>query len=142
MVVSVIGWVKGAGPKASEFDNMLSNPDNNVCFSIRAATEDVTNSSGKLDRNITAIITWDFVVFPGLKVAQKYKSPALESCEESFTEAELMEIRQEVISEANGNFAMEDETALAIVDEILNSKPHSRNYDLNFIRKRANSSKW
>ena len=142
VVVSVIGWVKGAGPKASEFDNMLSNPDNNVCFSIRAATEDVTNSSGKLDRNITAIITWDFVVFPGLKVAQKYKSPALESCEESFTEAELMEIRKEVISEANGNFAMEDETALAIVDEILQSKPHSRNYDLNFLRKRSTSSKW
>ena len=142
VVVSVIGWVKGAGPKASEFDNMLSNPDNNVCFSIRAATEDVTNSSGKLDRNITAIITWDFVVLPGLKVAQKYKSPALESCEESFTEAELMEIRKEVISEANGNFAMEDETALAIVDEILQSKPHSRNYDLNFLRKRSTSSKW
>ena len=142
VVVSVIGWVKGAGPKASEFDNMLSNPDNNVCFSIRAATEDVTNSSGKLDRNITAIITWDFVVFPGLKVAQKYKSPALESCEESFTEAELMEIRKEVISEANGNFAMEDETALAIVDEILQSKPHSRNYDLNFLRKRSTSSRW
>lgn len=142
VVVSVIGWVKGAGPRASEFDNMLSNPDNNVCFSIRAATEDIVNSTGKLDRNITSIITWDFVVFPGLKVAQKFKSPALESCEASFTEEELRGFRKEVIGSANGNFAMEDETALAVMNEILSSKSFSRNYDMDFLRKRATSAKW
>lgn len=142
IVVSVIGWVKGAGPNAKQFDDMLSNPANNVCFSIRASTEDVVNATGKLDRNITSIITWDFVVFPGLKVAQKYKSPALESCEESFTEAELMEIREEIRQTAKTGMAMEDETALGVVNEILDSKSFSRNYDLNFLRKRTASSKW
>lgn len=143
IVVSVIGWVKGAGPRAKEFDDMLANPDNNVCFSIRASTEDVVNSTGKLDRNITSIITWDFVVFPGLKVAQKFKSPALESYEEvTFTEQDLREIRQEVIRDNLTAYAMENESALAVVDEILHSRPPARNYDLDFIKKRNTASRW
>lgn len=143
IIVSVIGWVRGAGPRAKEFDAMLSNPDQNVCFSIRASTEDVPNSSGKLDRNITSIITWDFVVFPGLKVAQKYKSPALESYEcVDFTENELYEVRRD-LSAIHG-MAMEDETALAVVNEILQSPKavKKRQYDSKFLQRRPTSSGW
>ena len=141
-IVSVIGWVKGAGPRAKEFDTMLANPDQNVCFSIRASTEDVPNANGKLDRNITSIITWDFVVFPGLKVAQKYKSPALESFDAvEFTEQDLYQIRNELWVPAG--MAMEDETCLAIVNEILQSRPTpKRQFDAGFLKRRNTSSGW
>ena len=142
-VVSIIGWVKGSGPRAKEFDNMLSNSEQNVCFSIRATTEDIGNASGKLDRNITSVITWDMVVYPGLKVAQKYKSPALESFESvEFGEDELFTIRTE-LKTAKG-LAMEDATALEVIDEILKS-PRSvrrRVFDSTYLKKRSTSSNW
>ncbi len=140
-VVSVIGWVKGVGPKASEFDKMLANPDQNVCFSIRAATDDVPNASGKLNRNLTSIITWDFVVYPGLKVAQKYKSPALESFDSvEISEKELIMARTEI--RCSNSMAMEDAGALAVINEILNSPKRRRTYNSNYLKQRPTSLGW
>lgn len=142
VIISVIGWVKGCGPRAKEFDAMLANPDQNVCFSIRASTEDVPNANGKLDRNITSIITWDFVVFPGLKVAQKYNSPALESFDSvQFTDKELYAIRSELM--LNEGMAMEDASCLSFVNEVLNSAPtKKRVFDQSALKRRPTSSKW
>ena len=141
-IIAIIGWVKGAGPKAKEFDAMLANPDQNVCFSIRASTEDVPNASGKLDRNITSIISWDFVVFPGLKVAQKYKSPALESFDSvEFTDQDLFVMRSEIMM--NEGMAMEDETCLSFVNEVLNSTPSKKRvFDQTILKRRPTSSQW
>ena len=141
VVVSIIGWVKGVGPKASEFDKMLANPDQNVCFSIRAATDDVPNVRGKLDRNITSIITWDFVVYPGLRVAQKYKSPALESFDTlQVTEQELVAARFEI--QSNGSMAMEDAGALSVINEILNSPRPRRVFNNDSLKRRPTSTHW
>lgn len=140
-VVSVIGWVKGVGPKASEFDKMLANPDQNVCFSIRAATDDVPNANGKLNRNLTSIITWDFVVYPGLKVAQKYKSPALESFDSvSVGEEELRCLKFEI--QNSKELAMEDAGALDVINEILNSPRQRRTFNTALLKQRPTSLGW
>ncbi len=59
-------------------DKELRNGCENVCFSIRSITEDYT-VGGKIYRDIVEIITFDHVNEPGIAIAEKYKSPALES---------------------------------------------------------------
>lgn len=142
VVVSIIGWVKGCGPKAEEFDKMMANPNINVCFSIRATTEDVPNGRGALTRHISSIITWDLVVYPGLRIAQKYKVPALESFEAvSFTDDDLMEVKRDI--NKRGQFAMEDETCLAYVNETLGSRVQRRpSLDRGMLQRRTTASKW
>lgn len=56
----------------------LDNPDQNVCFSIRALCDD-KYVRGRIERTLTDIITFDWVVEPGIVKAHKYNSPALES---------------------------------------------------------------
>lgn len=142
-VVVVMGWVKGSGPSAKTFNEMLENPDQNVCFSIRATTYDVPNSSGKLDRNLATIVTWDFVVYPGLKVAQKYLSPALESFEQhEFTKEDLMEAKKE-LGGYTPNFAMENAPAINVIDEILSNAPKAkRDFSTKMFERRTRSTKW
>ena len=140
-IVTILGWVKGVGKHADAFNDMLSNPEQNVCFSIRAATEDVPNTQGKLNRNLVSIVTWDFVVYPGLKVAMKYKSPALESFDkEEITEFDLLDARSEIISTGT---ALENGNSLDMVNEILAHKsPSRRVYDQGYLKRRGNSGKW
>lgn len=141
-VVTVIGWVKGVGKHADAFNDMLSNPDQNVCFSIRAATEDVPNSSGKLNRNLVSIVTWDFVVYPGLKVAMKYKSPALECADSrvSVSEFDLMEARTEML---RAGMAMENDSSLGMIKECLAHKSVVRKtYNTDYLKRRNTSGKW
>lgn len=56
----------------------LDNPDQNVCFSIRALCDD-QYVNGRIERTLTDIITFDWVVEPGISKANKYASPALEA---------------------------------------------------------------
>jgi hypothetical protein len=48
------------------------------CFSIRSITEDY-QVGRKTYRDIVEVITFDYVNEPGIHIAEKYKSPALES---------------------------------------------------------------
>lgn len=78
-VVAVIGEVKPSGPKGAFLKESLENPDENVCFSVRSLTNDQMGANGILQKNIKTIVTWDWVVEPGISVANKYSSPALEA---------------------------------------------------------------
>lgn len=88
-VVLAIGRVKPSGPYAEVLAQALSNREENVCFSIRALSNRWMENN-KVNREITSIVTWDYVNEPGIRFANKYDTPSLESAYElSFTEAEL-----------------------------------------------------
>lgn len=76
-VIAIMGKVKGSGPHGQALENSLSNPKENVCFSIRAFTDDV-RKNGVNNRILREIVTWDVVTEPGIAVAKKFTAPALE----------------------------------------------------------------
>ena len=77
-MIAIIGRVKPSGVKAQALQLSLENPKENSAFSIRGITEN-KYEGGKVIRVLTNIITWDFVVEPGIKIAAKAYSPAVES---------------------------------------------------------------
>lgn len=80
-VIAVMGEVKPVGPMGAALKAALDNPSENVCFSVRSITNDYP-INGVTQKNIRSIITWDYVNEPGISVAKKWHSPALESFEE------------------------------------------------------------
>jgi hypothetical protein len=86
-VIAIRSKLKPAGPHGEALRQSLENPDENVCFSIRALTNDTPDRlRGYTKRALKTIVTWDRVTEPGLSLAEKYKSPALESLvDEVFT---------------------------------------------------------
>lgn len=77
-LVAIIAKVKPCGPKGFVLEQSLNNPKENTCFSIRALTKDFMQR-GTTHRILQQIVCWDMVNEPGLALANKYDSPALES---------------------------------------------------------------
>lgn len=73
----IYGSVKPDRERGQYLKAALDNPDQNVCFSLRALCDD-QYVNGRLERTITDLITFDWVVEPGLHVAHKYNAPGLE----------------------------------------------------------------
>lgn len=80
-VIAIIGKIKPAGPYAGALQKSLETPGENVCFSIRAFTDD-QRIGGVNHRALRTIVTWDYVNEPGLAVANKFSSPSLESIQD------------------------------------------------------------
>jgi len=76
-MIAIIGKVKPSGEKANALELSLSNPKENTAFSVRGLTEN-EYVNGRIERVLTNIITWDFVVEPGIHIANKACSPSLE----------------------------------------------------------------
>lgn len=76
-LIAIIGKVKPFGPHASTLQAALENPKQNSAFSIRGLTENKYRN-GRVERILTNIITWDYVVEPGISIACKAYSPGLE----------------------------------------------------------------
>ena len=79
--VGIVGWVKPAGPLGKSLEDSFNNPDEEVCFSIRAFTKDYWERGTKY-RVLDEIVTWDHVTEPGISLATKYNSAATESFED------------------------------------------------------------
>ncbi len=77
-LVAIMAKVKPTGPKADSLANSLANNSENVCFSIRALTRDY-HERGQTYRVLQQIICWDNVNEPGISIANKWDSPALEN---------------------------------------------------------------
>lgn len=77
-VIAIVAWVKPCGPNGPALEQSLNNPNENVCFSIRAFTDDY-REAGLTKRILKTIVTWDYVNEPGIAVAEKFKAPSLES---------------------------------------------------------------
>jgi hypothetical protein len=77
-MVAVIARVKPAGPYADTLQKSLDNPEEETCFSIRAAVVPEMEG-GREVRYIEDIVTWDYVNEGGIAIARKYYSMALEN---------------------------------------------------------------
>ncbi len=77
-VIAIMGKIKPAGPLAASLEDAYNNPHEDVCFSIRAFTEDVV-MAGCRQRTLIEVVTFDRVNEPGISTSRKYKAPALET---------------------------------------------------------------
>lgn len=77
-VIAVYGWVKPIGKLGETLRDSLENPDQNTCFSIRSFTND-TVVGGINYKRFSAIITWDWVVSPGIRIANKFNTLTMEN---------------------------------------------------------------
>lgn len=111
VVVTIMGEVKPCGPMGPALKEALDNPSENVCFSIRSFTDD-RQVGGIIQKALKTIVTWDWVNEPGISVAKKWRSPALESYEDmDLMRAMLSQIAKEqatgdlVAMESNGGLS-------------------------------------
>lgn len=115
-VISVIGKVKPCGPRGEALRASLENPNENVCFSVRSLTEDV-RVGAEWHKHIRSIVTWDYVNEPGIAVANKFASPALESfAEVPFTRSQIQDVASQ---QAANSLSMESNgvTARSVMEE-------------------------
>lgn len=87
-VIAIISKVCPSGPYGPALEKQLQNPGENVCFSIRSFTDDY-REAGVVKRALKTIVTWDYVNEPGIAAAEKFKSPALEHFDHTFSRGEL-----------------------------------------------------
>ena len=78
LAVAIMARVCPSGPKAFVLESAIKNTNENVCFSIRALTEDHTER-GITHRVLNTIVSFDLVNEPGISYANKFDSPALEN---------------------------------------------------------------
>lgn len=81
--ILVYGLVKGTGPHMAAMEEHLKNPDENVAYSVRSFT-DTKTISGVDYKEITDLVTWDYVIEPGYYIATKFDSVGCESFTDQF----------------------------------------------------------
>lgn len=77
-IIGIDSLICPSGPLGDVLRREFENPKQNVCFSIRSFTEDRL-VNGVVHRHIRKVVTFDRVTEPGMHVAEKFKSAALES---------------------------------------------------------------
>lgn len=90
-MVGILGKVKPGGVHGHILLDQLNNPEENVCFSIRSLVDEKW-INGVLHRLVKTIVTWDYVNEPGINIATKYNSPALESIGETTYGIEMLQL--------------------------------------------------
>lgn len=78
MAIAIVAEIKPAGPMGPALKEALENPSQNVCFSIRSLTQDEM-VRGTVHKHLRTIMTFDWVAEPGISIARRWSSPALES---------------------------------------------------------------
>jgi hypothetical protein len=97
-VVAIMAKVAPSGPYGPALATSLENNKEDVCFSIRAFTEDV-NVAGVRHRMLRQIVSFDSVVECGISIARKYKSPTLESYNAvSFKKEDIVKQKSSVVN--------------------------------------------
>lgn len=77
-MVAIFAKVKPHGPHAATLQASLDTPQQNTSFSIRGITDN-HERNGRIERELTTVITFDHVVMPGIPRACKAFAPGLES---------------------------------------------------------------
>ena len=72
-IIAIMGKVKPSGPYGAALEESFNNPKEEVCFSIRAFTDDV-RIAGIKQRNLLEVVTFDHVTEPGISSARDRKS--------------------------------------------------------------------
>jgi hypothetical protein len=84
-MVAIVARVKPSGPYCDTLKMSLDNPEEETCFSIRAAVVPKMEG-GREVRYVEDIVTWDYVNEGGIAIARKYYSMALESMDARMTD--------------------------------------------------------
>lgn len=116
-IVAILAEVAPNGPLGHVLDKQLQNPQENVCFSIRSFTDD-RMERGVINRYIKTIVTFDYVNEPGMAVAEKYNSPALEGLEDTVFTRGQVEAGATQLLETHG---VGNESAQLNVQELMQS---------------------
>lgn len=112
--VAIMGKLAPSGPHGDALRKSLENPNENVCFSIRAFTKDYYER-GVACRDLKNIITFDYVNEPGIHIANKFSNPSLEDLTETYTtDSQLQRVCEEQL--VNG---LATESSLNIAKEVL-----------------------
>ena len=90
-IVLVQAWLKPDGPMGDALKKSLDDPEQNVAFSIRCFTKDEM-VNGTVIKQVVQIVTWDWVVEPGMKMANKFDTLNLESLD--FSPISLRSLRE------------------------------------------------
>lgn len=77
-MVAVVARVKPTGPYGDTLKKSLDNPEEETCFSVRAAVVPAMEG-GREVRYVEDIVTWDYVNEGGIAIARKYYSMAMEN---------------------------------------------------------------
>ncbi|EKD89709.1 MAG: hypothetical protein ACD_33C00002G0001 [uncultured bacterium] len=88
-MIAIIAKIKPAGAKLHALESTITDPKQNVAFSVRGITEN-KYINGRVERSLTQIITFDNVVEPGINIANKWNSPVLESINEHTVNKDLL----------------------------------------------------
>ena len=88
--VIIMGKVLPYGKFKETVADGLSNPDINFAYSVRSFTDNY-RSQGKVVKVMTECITWDSVGAQGIPIAEKYRSPTLESHDQLITVSDMRE---------------------------------------------------
>lgn len=98
-IVAIMGKIRPSGPYMQAMQSAIDNPKEEVCYSIRAFSEDA-KVNGVTQRALVEVITFDWVTEPGINIARKSYSPSIESINKTvFTKQQLI---QSMTNENNG----------------------------------------
>ena len=82
-VCAIISRMVPSGPHGPALQKSMETEGENVCFSIRAFTDDEYRN-GVYERILRTIITFDRVTEPGISFAEKFMSPSCEARMDDF----------------------------------------------------------
>lgn len=119
-VVKIMGLVKPAGPKGDLLKQSLENGDINTSFSIRSLTTDA-NVGGTIIKKIVQIVTWDWVIEPGIAYANKWHTASMETFDIAKFNVEELEKYIDMLSK--NNLSREDNNVRTLIKELKNVKP-------------------
>jgi hypothetical protein len=88
-IVRIEAWIKPSGPYGDALKKALDNEDENVAFSIRCFTAN-REVNGKTYKKVMQIVTWDWVLAPGIKKANKFDTLSIECAEYATISPELL----------------------------------------------------
>lgn len=115
-VVAIMAKLIPSGPFGPMLEKSLNNKNENVCFSIRSFTKDYRDRGIEV-RDIKNIVTFDMVNEPGIHIAEKYKTPSLETLSETF-------VTQQQIQRAltpSSSHGIASESAMASAKDLFDS---------------------
>lgn len=132
-IVAIVAEIKPLGPRGKDLKEILDTKGANCCFSVRAHTND--RLVGGVDvREVYDILTFDFVIDPGIPTSEKFKSVKLESyVSVDIDEAIAAELSKDI---KTGSIKMESSGGLFVKGLIDRFKPPvAESY-------KARSSRW
>lgn len=114
-IIAIMGWVKPIGHLGKTLQDALDNPEQNVCFSVRSFTND-EKIGGIIYKRFATIVTWDWVVSPGIKVANKLDTFGMESYNDIMID--LTTLNNLYVNISKKKISNEDESILSYIHNL------------------------